>query len=245
MSEPAGSASVGWRAPELAGSYLEGRETLIPMLDVTEDLVRRLLARAPRPVERFLDLGCGGGAMSALVRSVSPGAEAVLVDFSEPMLTEARRRGGDDERWHVLRADLAEPGWREALPDGRYDAVVSGLAIHHLPAERKRALFAEVHELLEPDGLFVNMDYVTQPGPLAGLWDEEMLAAAVRADRAHGHERSEQEVERDLFDDSEEDRPDTAEDQVAWLRAAGFSPADVYFKWAEAAVFGGLRAASR
>ncbi len=31
--------------------------------------------------------------------------------------------------------------------------------------------------------------------------------------------------------------------EVAWLRAAGFDPADVYFKWAEAAVFGGLRPA--
>ncbi len=238
------SEARGWRAPELAGSYLEGREALIPMLGVMEDMVWRLLARAPRPIGRFLDLGCGGGAMSALVRSVSPDAAAVLVDFSEPMLAEARRRGDGDERWQVVRGDLGAPGWRAAIPDGRYDAVVSGLAIHHLPAERKRGLYAEAHELLEPEGLFVNMDYVTQPGVLAGLWDEEMLAAAVRADHAHGHERSKEEVEGDMFDDSEEDRPDTAEEQIEWLRAVGFDPADVYFKWAEAAVFGGQRPAS-
>jgi SAM-dependent methyltransferase len=240
VSEHAGAASGGWRAPELVGSYLEGRETLIPMLDVMEDLVRRLLTRAPRPIGRFLDLGCGGGAMSELVRSINP-AEAILVDFSEPMLEAARRRGGDGEGWHVRSGDLRDPGWRRELPATRYDAVVSGLAIHHLPAARKRALFAEVHDLLEPGGMFVNLDYVTQHGPLAGLWDDEMLAAAVRANRDHGGDRSEEEVEADIFDDSGEDRPDTAEDQVAWLREAGFDPADVYFKWAEAAVFGGLR----
>ncbi|MGO9487658.1 MAG: class I SAM-dependent methyltransferase [Solirubrobacteraceae bacterium] len=242
MSSPQPSLS-GWRSPEVAGSYLESRETVIPMLDVMEDLVRVLLARAPRPVARFLDLGCGGGAMSELVRSVSPSAEAVLVDFSETMLAQARRRGEGEQGWQVLCGDLAGTGWREALPPGRYDAVVSGLAIHHLSPQRKRALFAEIHDLLEPGGMFVNVDYVTQHGPLAGLWDEEMLAAAVRADHAHGGERSDDEVEGDLFDDSGEDRPDTAEDQLAWLRRAGFDPADLYFKWAEAAVFGGIRAA--
>ena len=141
----------------------------------------------------------------------------------------------------MLRGDLGDPGWRAALPAGRFDAVLSGLAIHHLPSARKRALLAEVHDLLEPGGIFVNMDYVTQRGPLAGLWDEEMLAAAARAEHAHGGTRSEQELDAEIFDDSAEDRPDTAEDQVAWLREAGFEPADVYFKWAEAAVFGGLR----
>jgi SAM-dependent methyltransferase len=234
----------GWRTPALAGEYLEVRETLIPMLDVMEDIVRRLLGRVPRPITRFLDLGCGGGAMSALVRSVCPGAEAVLVDFSEPMLEEARRRGVDADGWHVLRGDLGDPEWCRALAPGRYDAVVSGLAIHHLPAQRKRALFAEVHGLLEPGGVFVNLDHVVQRGPLAGLWDEEMLEAAVRLDRARGGDRGREEIEAQMLDDSGEDRPDTAEDQVTWLRQAGFEPADVYFKWAEGAVFGGLRPAN-
>jgi tRNA (cmo5U34)-methyltransferase len=242
----ASAPEVGWRTPETVDSYLQGRETLIPMLDTMEDLVRRLLQRAPRPIARFLDLGCGGGAMSSLVRSLTPDAEAVLVDFSEPMLAAARKRGDGEEAWHVVRGDLGEPGWQQALPVRSYDAVVSGLAIHHLSTERKRALFIEVHGLLEPGGIFVNMDYVTQSAPLAGLWDEEMLAAAVRADHSHGedHARSGREVEADIFEDSGEDRPDAAEDQVAWLREAGFAPADIYFKWAEAAVFGGLRPAT-
>jgi len=244
LSHPAGSQQSGWRTAELASSYLDSREALIPMLDTMEDIVRRVLTRAPRSIARFLDLGCGGGAMAALVRSVAPGARAVLVDFSEPMLAEACLRGGGDPGWEVLRGDLAEPGWRSQLPTGRYDLVVSGLAIHHLPSVRKRELFGEVHDLLEPGGLFVNMDYVTQHGPAAGLWDEEMLAAAVRAEHDHGGHRSEREIDADIFDDSGEDRPDTAEDQVAWLRAAAFEPADVYFKWAEAAVFGGLRPAT-
>jgi hypothetical protein len=83
----------------------------------------------------------------------------------------------------------------------------------------------------------VNMDYVAIDGPLRGLFDEEMLANAVRAERESGGTRHEHEV--DLEDD--DDRPDTVEDQLRWLRDAGFEQAEVHFKWAEAAVFGGVR----
>ena len=60
--------------------------------------------------------------------------------------------------------------------------------------------------------MFVNMDYVAIDGPLRGLFDEEMLANAVRAERESGGTRA-TEHEVDLDDD--EDRPDTVEDQLA------------------------------
>jgi hypothetical protein len=69
-----------------------------------------------------------------------PRSSGVLVDFSEPMIGAAeerlhRFRG----RWRYVRADLSQPGWRDVLPaDERFDAVVSGFCIYHLPDERKR-----------------------------------------------------------------------------------------------------------
>jgi tRNA (cmo5U34)-methyltransferase len=229
-----------WQHEQLASSFAERRAVMLPMLDVQEDVVRLLLARGGRPIERFLDLGCGAGAMSELVLDEYPDAEGVLVDFSEPMLARldeqlARHTG----RWQAIRGDLGDPSWREALPEGRYDAVVSGLAIHHLPPERKGTLFAEVLELLHDGGMFVNMDYVTIAGPLAGLFDEQMLANAVRADRESGGNHSHGELE--LEDD--DDRPDTVLDQLRWLKEAGFADVEVHFKWAEAAIFGGARPA--
>ncbi|MGH2834254.1 MAG: methyltransferase domain-containing protein [Solirubrobacteraceae bacterium] len=176
--------------------------------------------------------------MSDLVLAAQPGSQAVLVDFSEPMLERASvSLAAYAGRWQVVRGDLCDPAWYEALPAGRYDAVLSGLAIHHLPSERKRALFAEAFELLEPGGMFVNMDYVAIGGPLEGLFDEQMLANAVRHEHDQGGTRSAQEV--DCEDD--DDRPDSVEDQVRWLRDAGFEQAEVHFKWAEAAVFGAIK----
>jgi tRNA (cmo5U34)-methyltransferase len=234
-----------WQREELVTSFTERRHILIPMLDVQEDVVRKLLQRHERSVARFLDLGCGAGAMSALVLASvgEPGTEAegVLVDFSEPMLERAGALLADyPGRWELVRGDLSQPSWQQELPDDApFDVVVSGLAIHHLPAQRKRELFAEAFHLLAPGGLFVNLDYVSVQGPLRGLFDEEQLANALRAEREAGGMRHEHEVGLD----DDDDRPDTVLDQLQWLSDAGFDQVEVHFKWAEAAVFGGVRPA--
>jgi tRNA (cmo5U34)-methyltransferase len=240
MSERAPGAT--WQESELVSTFLSERSTLMPMLDVQEDIVRRLLERHPRAIERFLDLGAGDGAMSELVLAHSPGAEAVLVDFSTPMLEQAERRLARSKgAWRIVRGDLSDPSWRTDLGTGRYGAAVSGFAIHHLPAARKRSLFGELFGLLEPGGIFVNMDYTLVEGTLRGLWDEQMVANAVRAERERGGERSAAEVERLMPDDGDDDRPDKVEDQLQWLLAAGFEQAEVHFKWAEAAVFAAVK----
>ena len=48
-----------WQQSGLVGEFLQERQTLLPMLDVQEDLVRRLFERHGRPVGRFLDVGSG------------------------------------------------------------------------------------------------------------------------------------------------------------------------------------------
>jgi SAM-dependent methyltransferase len=242
-----------WQQEELAASFAERRRILIPLLELQEDVLTRVFSRSERAVKRFLDVGAGAGAMSELMLGAGgAGSESsgVLVDFSQPMLARAGVNLADYAgRWQAVTGDLNEPAWRDALPGGRYDAVVSGLAIHHLPPERKPALFAEILELLEPGGMFVNMDYVAIDGPLRGLFDEEMLANAVRAASSpeaegesggarHEHSLSPQQ-QADLEDD--DDRPDTVEDQLRWLRDVGFEQVEVHFKWAEAAIFGGMR----
>ncbi len=236
---------AAWQQADLAVDFLERRHILLPLLDVQEDLIRRLLTRHGRPIERFLDVGCGDGAMTELVLSVGAregrAPQAVLVDFSQPMLKRAGARLADYRgRWDARRGDLNDPAWCEGLPDGHFGVVVSGLAIHHLPAERKRALYAEVFTLLAPGGIFVNMDVVAIEGPLRGLFDEQMLANAVHAERASGGTRTEAELE---LSDDEDDRPDTLGDQLRWLREAGFQECEAHFKWAEGAVFGGVRPA--
>ncbi len=207
------------------------------MIELQEQVVTQLLRRHGRTIDTFLDLGCGAGAMSRLVLRSRPQSHGVLVDFSEVMLARAKTRLAD-VRSHIclLHGDLSDPDWLTMPSAHRYDAVVSGLAIHHLSSERKRALFAEILALLEPGGIFINMDYVVIQGPLRSLFDKCMHANAVRAERESGSARAAHEID---LDDGE-DRPDGVEQQLGWLRDAGFEDVEVHFKWAEAAIFGGV-----
>ncbi|MDX6635734.1 MAG: tRNA (cmo5U34)-methyltransferase [Solirubrobacterales bacterium] len=165
-----------------------------------------LLSALPQRVERVLDLGTGNGRLVSILRSAHPDAEAIGIDSSEPMLARARERFDEDAGVEFRLHDLCDP----LTEDGPFDAVVSGLAIHHLEDDRKRELFGEVHRLLVPGGVFANLDLVKAPTP-------EL------------HERFRREIGRPEDDPS--DRLADPCDQLDWLRAAGFADADCHFKW--------------
>jgi hypothetical protein len=76
--------------------------------------------------------------------------------------------------------------------------------------------------------------------PPGAVWQRPDLVGAFLTERQTLMPLLE-EVECDLVDDGDEDRPDRAEDQVQWLQAAGFDGAEVHFKWAEAAIFGAVK----
>lgn len=196
-----------WSDPERIDDYL-GRE--IPHRDVAESL---LLEALPERIERFLDLGTGDGRLLALVGERHPTAHGIGIDASLPMLERAQRRFAGNHSIELLQHDLTEPLPAEG---GAFDAIVSALAIHHLPDERKRSLFSEIRALLVPDGTFVNLELVISPTP-----------------ELHDHFRHE--IGRPHDDPS--DRLAGLEEQLQWLRDAGFSQVDCRFKWLELALF--------
>lgn len=191
----------------------EGERTLL-------ELVLPPLVARSRPI-RLLDLGCGDGRLMARVAAelAALGVESsgVAVDFNALMLESARERfaGTGVE---VLERDLSAP-----LPDlGSFDAVVSSFAIHHLVDDRKRALYGEVFERLEPGGVFANLEHVASPtDPLHRTF---LLA-----------------VGQDPDNDDPSNRLVDAFEQAEWLRAVGFEDADVHWKWRELALLAGLK----
>lgn len=197
--------SEEWGDPERVAEYLS-RE--IPHRSTAEEM---LLEALPARIERFLDLGTGDGRLIALVRSRHPEARAVGLDASEPMLARAADRFAAGPRVELQEHELGLP-----LPvEGPFDAVVSGLAIHHLEDERKRELFGEVRALLAPGGAFANLDLVSSASPQA-------------------HERFRREIGR--TEDDPSDRLAGLEEQLSRLRAAGFAEVDCHFKWLELAL---------
>jgi ubiquinone/menaquinone biosynthesis C-methylase UbiE len=229
----------------MADSFLDERRAIIPALDAQEELIARLLTRGDRTIDRFLDLGAGAGAFAEIVMAVHPRSSGVLVDFSEPMIAAADQRlAAQRGRWAYRRADLSSPGWRDALPAGeRYDAVVSAFCIHHLPDARKRELYGEVLELLEPGGLFLNWEHVAAPGLAEGMLGEVMLERLVAAEQRRPDPRPAAEIERDFVEREAADGdilldPET---QRRWLAEIGFEQVDTFFKLHELSIFGGVK----
>lgn len=103
--------------------------------------------------ERFLDVGCGWG---ALVEHAATryGARALGITVSANQLAAARARIARlaDGAHVVVRAD----DYRTLRADEPFDKIASVGMMEHVGRARLDAYFAAVHRLLRPGGLFLN-----------------------------------------------------------------------------------------
>ncbi|HWZ80456.1 MAG TPA: class I SAM-dependent methyltransferase [Candidatus Sulfotelmatobacter sp.] len=204
-----------WTSTEHVTDYLE-RADQISHRNEGEAALTEFI---PASTRRILDLGTGDGRLLALVRCQHPDREAVVVDFSPAMLEAVRKRFGEDSRITVVDHNMDSP-----LPAlGKFDAVISSFAIHHLVHERKHALYAEIYGLLNAGGVFCNLEHVASP---TQRLHEEFLSRI-------GFTVETEDPSNKLLD---------VETQLGWLRDLGFADVDCQWKWRELALLTGRRA---
>ncbi|ONI90382.1 SAM-dependent methyltransferase [Actinosynnema sp. ALI-1.44] len=113
---------------------------------------------------RWLDVGCGTGALSAVVLATAEPAEVVGVDPSEGFLATARTA---NPRAEFRLGDAA------ALPvaSGEFGAVVSGLALNFMPDAARAA--AEFARAAAPSGVVAAYvwDYAAGMEMMRYCWD--------------------------------------------------------------------------
>lgn len=214
-----------WASTEHARDYLDRADHILHRTEGESTLLEFL----PKTSGRILDLGTGDGRLLALVKSelgkretgahgVPPDVEAVAIDFSPTMLEAARKRFAEDSSVTLVAHNLDHP----LAPLGKFDAVVSSFAIHHLVNERKCALFAEVHTLLNPGGVFCNLEHVSSPTP-------------------HLHEEFLHRIGYTLETEDPSNKLLDVETQLGWLREIGFVDVDCHWKWRELALLVGRK----
>jgi tRNA (cmo5U34)-methyltransferase len=192
-------------------SYDRARLKLIPC---SNDFYRSVIEMLPfSGDDRFelLDLGAGSGLLSAMIASEFPKAHLTLFDLTPEMLMIARERLKPLGRRVRFVTALAEGG-----PSKTYDAVVSSLAIYHLPDSGKRHLFADIFKYLARGGIFINADQVA--GETQSL-NQRLRQIWMK------HVRESKIAERDLqsaIERMDRDLPATVGQQLAWMRETGF-----------------------
>lgn len=83
--------------------------------------------------------------------------EFVALDISPTMLKTLKHNFANDKFVKVIEHDLDT-----SLPDlGYFDAIISGFAIHHLGHSRKFSLYEEIYDMLDPTGVFCNLEHVS------------------------------------------------------------------------------------
>jgi len=204
-----------WPDAEHALDYLRRADSIPHRVEGEATLLEFL----PPGTTRVLDLGCGGGRLLALVRSALPRAQFVGLDFSPTMLEAMQHLFAPGSGVTIIEHDFAS----QLPPMGKFDAVLSSFAIHHVSHERKRSLYQEVFDLLLPGGVFCNLEHVSSPSARLHTAFLQTLSF------------EKEDPSNKLLD---------LETQLSWFREIGFADVDCHWKWRELALFAGVKPSS-
>ena len=234
-----------WKLPAIVNRFLSYRAA-IPLAQEQIGIMMSILKTRTKPVEKFLDLGCGDGILGAAILGTYPNSHGVLADFSEPMLEQAREQLKDyADQLAFENLDYGDPAWVNRMQaKAPFDAIVSGYSIHHQPDARKRPIYEEIFSLLKPGGWFINIEHIAAESQTSvDLFNKHIIDGRYAIEKANGGSKTREEIS-DIF----MNRPDkdanillSVNTQCDWLGEIGYEEVDCYFRVYELAVFGGRK----
>ncbi len=151
---------------------------------------------------RILDLGCGTGSTTLMLKRTFPHAHVVGVDLSPYMLVVAEdkaHKAGLNIQWKHSSAE------HTGFPDASFDLITIALVFHETPPAIARKILRECHRLLTVGGEVVVLD-----GSQKMLRQTEWLTQIFEEPYIHAY---------------------AAESVDAWLGAAGFGAVQTHDLW--------------
>lgn len=147
-----------------------------------ETFKRKLVQRAGiQPNMSILDLGCGTGTLTLMLKRSHPDANVTGMDGDTEILTIARDKShGMNIQW--------DEGLASSLPypDSVFDRVITSLVIHHLITDDKRRAFKEMYRVLKPHGTLYVLDFGAPHSPFTRLMVAYMRRLEETADNFDG-----------------------------------------------------------
>ncbi|KUK62102.1 MAG: Uncharacterized protein XE10_1016 [Methanoculleus marisnigri] len=112
-------------------------------------LLATIIDYLPPHPRRVLELGCGTGILTAMIRQECPDAEITGIDLSPEMLKAAAAKPD------LTGVEFLEQDLRDAWPTDRYDAIVTSLCLHHVPQDDRTVVARRALQALSPGGRLI------------------------------------------------------------------------------------------
>jgi tRNA (cmo5U34)-methyltransferase len=228
---------------DLSRQFMDYGRYFVPEREYQMHLIAGLLSDLD-PNACLVELCCGEGLLTELLLETYPAFTILAMDGSTEMIDRAQRRlSCFADRCQFRLFDLASDSWRGlAAPT---NAVVSSLAIHHLPGSQKQVLFKDIYRNLASGGMLVIADVLEVVGAAgknlaAEEWDRAVFQRSLELDgdyKAFAFFRSEGWNMHRYLDPEDIDKPSPIFDQLKWLEDAGFIDIEVNWLSAGHAIF--------
>jgi tRNA (cmo5U34)-methyltransferase len=153
------------------------------------------------------------------------------IDLSPKMLEMAKNRLIKfSNRLKFIEADIID-----FEPSQKYDACVAVLSVHHLNQKEKQQLFSRIFNSLNEKGIFVIGDMIIgdsekETNQIEVEWEEHLIKKLGK-----------KEAENWMKIYRKEDIPDSINNQLRWLKDAGFKEVKCSWNKLNCAVFFGRR----
>jgi len=180
---------------------------------------------------KIIDLGCGTGNLSKKLILAYPHACIKCIDMAENMLKMAKAKLKNNRNVAFWLGDIRDFNYQ-----GKYDAIVASMVLHHVAGKDKLKFYRELYKALSRGGVFLCIDiFLSSNSHLQKLFMDKWkifmkingLPMKKIKDMITRHQR--------------EDRPVVFEHELAMMRKAGFRCVEVVMKKYNFAVYAGIK----
>lgn len=170
--------------------------------------------------ENILDLGCGNGNVTSTIIKSFPHSKYTLLDASQEMLCLCKKRF---ENYLVKYIESYFNNFD--FKENQFDLIVAGFSLHHCTSNEKKKLFQKIYRSLKRGGIFSCTDLMISkdnPKHQALLKEWKIFVDSNFPDDEKWNWLQEHY--------NEFDKPDNYDDQIKWLKNAGFNNIEITTK---------------
>lgn len=233
-----------WERKENLFKYIDGVRQFFPLANEQLDTISRIIEKYNPSIKHFLDLGCGDGFLGHFIYQLYPTSRGVFFDFSNEMIDKARQKDRENLSEFIV-GDFGDANWFKTFKTAdKFDLIISGFSIHHIRNEKKKRLYQDIFILLNPNGIFLNLEHVASPTEKLEELFTDLFDDGMNDYQKHiGDEKTKDEIKEIYHDPYHKklNKLESVDKQCDWLREIGFSDVDCYMKIFDLALFGGIK----